>query len=133
MRKILTNSYAQTGRLVRLDGDQIVGDDGHAVAVYAEHKSRACGTVDEPYEVLLAWRELDVRVAPRPRGRVMALAVDDDAVGPGEVGRRLLQLVLDEGRLVDVVLDEDGAHIDVPVGARGSVDDEWSDGSLMYC
>lgn len=55
----------------------------------------------------------------------MADAVNNKTVRIGEF-TRLLDVESFKGRVMNIVLYENRAEVDVPVAARGTVDDKWT-------
>lgn len=128
-----TNTNSKTGRHKRLNGYQVVRDDGKRVIVNAENESRPSRAIDQPKEMLLARRELRLEVASRTCGRIVSTAVDDNAVRSSEICRCLLIRIRNERCLVDVVLDKDWSQVDVPICTVWSVNNEWTDRALSFC
>lgn len=81
----LTNSDDNTSRHKRLNGYQIVGHDGERMIVNAKDERCPSRAVDQPKEMLLAWRKLRVEVASCACRRIMSASIDDNAICSGEI------------------------------------------------
>jgi len=134
----LSDSQSDHVGLVRLDGDKVVGDDGHVVSIDAEEEDGLGTVVDQAEQVLLASLELECREAcvfgallVGLTAGVVGLSVDKHVVGHGwengAIARRVVNLV--EQVLVvamEPVRKHDGAEVDVPLASRRSVNDHGS-------
>lgn len=119
----LTNSNTQTRRRIRLNRHQIRLDDRKIMPVNRKDIVRPRGAIHKAKDVLLALGNGRVEVRPRPRDRIVALTINDNAVCPGDLSL-LLNVVLHKGRVVDVVLDQHRTEVNIPVAAGRPVDDE---------
>lgn len=132
----LTNAKGDHVRLVRLNSDEVVGDDGHVVAIDGEEQDGLGAVVDQTEKVLLASLELEGRKtsvgSALPLGLVagvVGLAVDEHVVGVRREDGTLPGCMVDLLEEVLVVVVEpvrkhDGADIDVPLVGRRTVDDD---------
>lgn len=122
---------------VRLDGDEVVGDDGHVVAVNGEALDTFGASVDQAETMNLASGELELGhasisgaggfVTGSNGGAVKVhLAVDEIVVGPhrGSVSRGEGLLHKRKVRGVIPVRQHHRAKIDVVVGVLGAIDDD---------
>lgn len=131
----LADSQSDHVSLVRLNGDEVIGDDGHVVAIDTEEEDSFGTVVDQTEQVLLASLELESgKVAVGGASFlglvawVAGLAVDEHVVGGRREDRSFSGGVVDLLKKVLVVIMEpirkhDGANIDVPLVSRGAVDD----------
>lgn len=119
--------------LVRLNGDEVVGDHGHVVTIDAEEEDGLGTVVDQAEQVLLASLELESReVAVGSAGllglvaRVRSLAVDEHVISSWREDRSIPGGVVNLLEKVLVVIVEpigkhDGADIDVPIVSSRAV------------
>ena len=131
----LTDSKSDHVSLVRLDGDKVVGDDSHIVAINAEEEDSLSTVVDQTEQVLLASFELESgKVVIRGASSfglvagVAGLAVDEHVVGGRREDRSFPGGVVDLLEEVLVVIVEPiakhyRADIDIPLVSRRTVND----------
>ena len=137
----LTDRERDGCNVVRLDGDEIVCNDGHGMSVDGEALDAVGAGVDEPQPVRLSGLELELgdTCVGRAGGLVACggsggaikvhLAVDEVVVR-GHAGRAAGgEHVLDQikVRAVVPVGEHDGAEIDVVLGLGRAVDDNGAD------
>lgn len=120
-----TDGDAQVVGCVRLDGHQIIFDYSHVMAVDGKHVARPRRPIDEAQDVLFFLREGCVEISAGAGHWVMAHPVDNQTVCPGEAAS-YLNIVANKSRVVHVVLNEYRAKVDVPIAARGTVNNEWA-------
>lgn len=122
----LTNTDQDALRLVWLNSHQIIGNYSHGMIVDGENVHSSRRAVDQSQQMLLLGSEGRLEVGTLGRHRVMAMAIDDDAVRLGECPRGDLLLVNDKRRIMNIILDQHWAKINIPRGTGGSVDDQGS-------
>lgn len=80
-------------------------------------------SIDESQHVLLPLCEGCIEIAASASQRVVAHSIDNETICVREA-TRYLHVVTNKRRVVDIVLDQDWTKVDVPVAARGTMDDE---------
>lgn len=112
----LTNANTQTSGNVWLDRNKVVLNDSHVVAVNRKDVRGSRRSIDKSQHMPFAFGESRVEIPASSSQRIMAYAIDNKAVCVGKP-TRYLNIVTNERRVVDIVLDQDWTKVNIPVAA----------------
>ena len=114
---------------IRDNRDEISRLYGHRVLINAELEVHICRDINQSHPVSLSRNDLKNTKLTRPGREVFILSVDEACVR-GNIRRDPFSVPDSKDGVMEVILEENGPQVDVPVGASRAVNDKRTDETI---